>query len=74
MTSKPEHPSNADDVPGRWRDVDPMFDGHLETPLLKMTVQQRLDWIDEMMRLRTEWKPVPRTVGDRDVRDPPCDG
>lgn len=43
----------------RWKNVDPMFDGHLETPLLKMTVQQRLDWIDEMMRMRTEWKPSP---------------
>jgi hypothetical protein len=41
------------------RPVDPMFDGHLATPLLKMTVQQRLDWIDEMMRLRAEWKSVP---------------
>ena len=46
-------------MPGRRQNVDPMFDGHLETPLLKMTVQQRLDWIDEMMRLRTGWKLVP---------------
>jgi hypothetical protein len=37
---------------GRWRNVDPQFDGHLERPLLEMTVQERLNWIDEMMRFR----------------------
>jgi len=32
--------------------VDPLFDGRLEKPLLEMTVQERLDWIDQMMRFR----------------------
>ena len=33
--------------------VDPLFDGHLERPLLALTVSERLDWIWEaMQRLR----------------------
>jgi len=31
-----------------------MFDGHLEKPLLKMTVDERLDWIWQGMQL-TYW-------------------
>jgi hypothetical protein len=32
-------------------DVDPLFDGHLERPLLDLTVSERLDWIWEAMQL-----------------------
>lgn len=32
-------------------EVDPMFDGHLERPLLALTVSERLDWIWEAMQL-----------------------
>ena len=32
-------------------DVAPMFDGHLERPLLELTVSERLDWIWEAMKL-----------------------
>lgn len=32
-------------------EVDPMFDGHLERPLLDLTVSERLDWIWEAMQL-----------------------
>ncbi len=32
-------------------EVDPLFDGHLERPLLAMTVRERLDWIWEAMQL-----------------------
>lgn len=31
--------------------VDPMFDGHLERPLLDLTVTERLDWIWAAMQL-----------------------
>jgi hypothetical protein len=61
--TKPEQPERAPTQPlerGRCENVDHAFDGHLETPLIKMTVQQRLDWIDETMRLRTEFRPVKR--------------
>jgi hypothetical protein len=48
MSSKNSHNPEAD----RWVNVDPMFDGHLEKPLQQMTVQERLDWIDAMMKFR----------------------
>jgi hypothetical protein len=53
MTS-PEDRSTDAIVPGRWRNVDPMFDGHLEKPLLSMTVDERIDWIWQGMQL-TYW-------------------
>lgn len=31
--------------------VDPLFDGHLERPLLQLTVSERLDWIWAAMQL-----------------------
>jgi hypothetical protein len=31
--------------------VDPAFDGHLERPLDRLTVEERLDWIWEAMTL-----------------------
>jgi hypothetical protein len=34
-----------------WRDVHPDFDGHLEKPLLEMTVEERLEWIRQGMLL-----------------------
>lgn len=40
----------ADEVPERGI-VDPLFDGHLERPLLALSVEERLDWIWEMMEL-----------------------
>jgi hypothetical protein len=55
---KPRNLQPREPAPGPWENIDPMFDGHLQTPLHKMTVQQRLDWIDEMMRLRTEFRPA----------------
>jgi hypothetical protein len=42
----------ADRRPMPNRDeVDPQFDGHLERPLLSMTISERLDWIWEAMQL-----------------------
>lgn len=32
-------------------DVDALFDGHLERPLLELTVLERLDWIWAAMQL-----------------------
>ena len=31
--------------------VDPMFDGHLERPLLELSADERLDWIWTAMQL-----------------------
>jgi hypothetical protein len=31
--------------------VDPLFDGHLERPLLALSPEERLDWSWEMMEL-----------------------
>lgn len=33
------------------RSVDPLFDGHLEQPLLALSPEERLDWIWETMEL-----------------------
>jgi len=43
---------DPDPAPEPCPAADPLFDGHLERPLLEMTVQERLDWIDDMMRFR----------------------
>lgn len=40
----------ADPMPPRGS-VDPVFDGHLERPLLALTADERLDWIWETMQL-----------------------
>lgn len=40
----------ADPMPPRST-VAPEFDGHLERPLLELTVAERLDWIWEGMQL-----------------------
>jgi hypothetical protein len=31
--------------------IDPAFDGHLERPILELTVEERLDWLWEGMQL-----------------------
>jgi hypothetical protein len=48
-----------------WRDVHPDFDGHLEKPLLKMTVEERLEWLRQGMLL-LHWR-------DTQVRKTPRD-
>ena len=40
----------ADQMPERGT-VDPLFDGHLERPLLALSAEERLDWIWETMEL-----------------------
>lgn len=40
----------ADPMPERGA-VDPLFDGHLERPLLALSAEERLDWIWETMEL-----------------------
>lgn len=40
----------ADRMPDRGT-VDPLFDGHLERPLLALSAEERLDWLWEMMEL-----------------------
>ena len=40
----------ADRMPERGS-TDPLFDGHLERPLLALSPEERLDWIWEMMEL-----------------------
>lgn len=42
--------SERQPMPARG-DVDPLFDGHLDRPLLDLTVSERLDWIWEAMQL-----------------------
>lgn len=42
--------ARADRMPERGT-VDPLFDGHLERPLLALSAEERLDWIWEMMEL-----------------------
>ena len=37
--------------PKGWRNVHPDFDGHLEKPLVEMTVEERLEWIRQGMLL-----------------------
>ncbi len=61
----------ADNLPTPMPDrasVDPLFDGHLERPLLALSAEERLDWIWETMELvrlarpsepRDEGKPGP---------------
>jgi hypothetical protein len=47
-------------------DRDPEFDGHLQKPLEQMTVDERLDWIWQMMLFR-EWAAAEgRRVGRAD--------
>jgi len=42
--------ARADRMPERG-EVDPLFDGHLERPLLALSADERLDWIWEAMEL-----------------------
>ena len=42
--------ARADLMPERG-EVDPLFDGHLERPLLALSADERLDWIWQAMEL-----------------------
>lgn len=44
--------------------VDPLFDGHLERPLLALSPEERLDWIWEMMELVRLARPEGGREGD----------
>jgi hypothetical protein len=51
-----------------WKDVHPDFDGHLETPIEKMTMQERLAWAWEGMVL-LHWARQARRKDDCSGRD-----
>lgn len=52
----------ADQMPERGT-VDPLFDGHLERPLLALSAEERLDWIWEMMELVRLARPADAGTG-----------
>ena len=59
--------ARADRMPERGS-VDPLFDGHLERPLLDLSPEERLDWIWEMMELVRVARPERLPEGARQLR------
>ncbi len=61
--------ANSESPPSKIVDAD--FDGHLEWPLAKMTVAQRLDWAWEMMLLNAWARNDVVKLSDKSVHEPP---
>ena len=51
--------------PVNGKEIDPMFDGHLEKPLSKMTPKEKLDYL--WMQMMFKWQIRNREIVNRDV-------